>query len=486
MASVAWAEEVEDLSPEARDRYISQVQEEMEDEDDGLDWSWRYVALCVLLPCLNGCANGFAWAAVGLYFRSMQWPLWHCGLAGASGFVLRWLCQQLQLRVGLWVTLPLSMCHLSAAILAIVYSDQEWAIMGQMICLHGFDPTMCIEGVVYDAFRCRGERISSQATSTALSIMALMAALASTAGGLIYDYFNWQGMAVFHTSTQSLILLILLIHPTCRRSFMEVFFRKKAKSSKKLRSRTEATENERGKQKEGASHADGDVEESVFPLELGDSQSKCLGQIGVGEKSQALQSQHWLVLQERYWYPLMLSFLGMYLVLMRSCGHARETAMRESTEHTDDRNWLLLLLVDTVLPLDVLEREHWLKWRLLTLHVRLVMVLLILNHQVEYQIVQWLARLLAVALEAKEAWVEVALHWAELPTALLCHLSIEDLCLVLRNHKALYIERNIKSSALAGFEAWWNLLRVRFTCQAELSPNHFQWQPTPGAEREIY
>eukprot|EP00913_Durusdinium_trenchii_P033640 g31490.t1 len=238
-------EEVEDLSPEARDRYISQ------DEDDGLDWSWRYVALCVLLPCLNGCANGFAWAAVGLYFRSMQWPLWHCGLAGASGFVLRWLCQQLQLRVGLWVTLPLSMCHLSAAILAIVYSDQEWAIMGQMICLHGFDPTMCIEGVVYDAFRCRGERISSQATSTALSIMALMAALASTAGGLIYDYFNWQGMAVFHTSTQSLILLILLIHPTCRRSFMEVFFRKKAKSSKKLRSRTEATENERGKQKEG-------------------------------------------------------------------------------------------------------------------------------------------------------------------------------------------------------------------------------------------
>ena len=30
-------------------------------------------------------------------------------------------------RVGLWVTLPLSMCHLSAAILAIVYSDQARA-----------------------------------------------------------------------------------------------------------------------------------------------------------------------------------------------------------------------------------------------------------------------------------------------------------------------------------------------------------------------
>eukprot|EP00435_Cladocopium_sp_Y103_P000654 s5011_g1.t1 len=66
--------------------------------------------------------------------------------------------------------------------------------------------------------------MARQATSTSLGVFTVSIALACTAGGIIYDAYRWQGLSIFHCSCQGSLLLLLLIHPTCRQSFVASFF----------------------------------------------------------------------------------------------------------------------------------------------------------------------------------------------------------------------------------------------------------------------
>lgn len=75
----------------------------------------------------------------------------------------------------------------------------------------------------FDAFS-ESDDFARQATSTALAIFTVSIALACTLGGIIYDSSGWVGMSIFHGSGQGLLLLILLIYPTCRQSFRDFFY----------------------------------------------------------------------------------------------------------------------------------------------------------------------------------------------------------------------------------------------------------------------
>ena len=89
------------------------------DEDfETIPCGWKYVSVCLILPCLNGSLNGFVWPGYTLYLEEMGWSVTNAGLAVTIGFVLRMTIQQMQLRAGYWLIVPLSAMHLAFAILS--------------------------------------------------------------------------------------------------------------------------------------------------------------------------------------------------------------------------------------------------------------------------------------------------------------------------------------------------------------------------------
>eukprot|EP00438_Fugacium_kawagutii_P031480 Skav235034 [mRNA] locus=scaffold287:7209:9798:+ [translate_table: standard] len=100
----------EEYGRPSRKNWFDQMDELEWDDDEAerLPCSVDYVTSCLLLPCLNGCINGFAGSVQAIYFKDMGWPLWRLGLALALGFSSRLLTQRVQVRFGIWTAVPMS------------------------------------------------------------------------------------------------------------------------------------------------------------------------------------------------------------------------------------------------------------------------------------------------------------------------------------------------------------------------------------------
>ena len=221
------------LNPTAP-RDLQSDMENMEDLFDGLDseedfeslaCSFKYVRVCLLLPAVNGFLNAFLWPAYTLYYDEMEWPLVQAGAAVSVGFGSRVLMQQLQLKTGYWLIVPLSLLHLIIVILALIFQTNQWAVFAQLVVWLAIDPTAAIEGIAFDSFG-DSEVQARQATSTVLSVFTIAFACSCTLGGILYDASGWTGMALYHLSLQGLMTLLLACEPACRQSFMAVFFTK--------------------------------------------------------------------------------------------------------------------------------------------------------------------------------------------------------------------------------------------------------------------
>ena len=193
-----------------------------DDFDESLPCSFTYIRLCLLLPAAVGFLNGFLWPAYALYFEEMGWPLVQAGLAVSVGFLSRSLMQQLQLRTGYWLIVPLSSIHLIVVILALIFQTNEWAVFFQIVVWLGIDPTCSVEGIAFDSF-CESEVHARQAASTVLSVFTIAFACSCTLGGFLFDFAGWTGMGVYHISLQALVFLLLSCEPACWHSFMAVF-----------------------------------------------------------------------------------------------------------------------------------------------------------------------------------------------------------------------------------------------------------------------
>ena len=195
-----------------------------EEEDfESIPCSWKYVSVCILLPCLNGVLNGFVWPGYTLHYDAMGWPLVRAGLGLTVGCVVRMITQQMQLRAGYWLIVPLASIHLTFAALALVYTTSEWAVFCQVVVIMGIDASAAIEGIAFDSFGA-SEVQARQATSTVLSVFTIAIALSCTVGGGTYDLFGYTGVACYHTIGQSLLLIMLMTQPAIRASFRQTFF----------------------------------------------------------------------------------------------------------------------------------------------------------------------------------------------------------------------------------------------------------------------
>ena len=198
--------------------------DDFDDEDfETLPCGWKYVSVCLILPYLNGSLNGFLWPGYTLHFEEMGWSVTNAGLAISLGFLLRMITQQMQLRAGYWLIVPLAAVHLTFAILSFFYWSTEWAVFAEIIVAMGIDPTCAIEGIAFDSFGASQVQ-ARQATSTVLSVFTIAVALSVTIGGTIYDLAGWQGVTAYHSICQGTLLLTLCIQPALRQSFVEVFF----------------------------------------------------------------------------------------------------------------------------------------------------------------------------------------------------------------------------------------------------------------------
>ena len=105
---------------------------------------WSFASSCPGCPvCWMLCF----FPAYSLHFEEMEWPLIRAGMAVTIGFVSRVLVQQMILRAGYWLAVPLCMIHLTFAILALIFTTSEWAVFAQIVCVFGIDPTCAIEGI---------------------------------------------------------------------------------------------------------------------------------------------------------------------------------------------------------------------------------------------------------------------------------------------------------------------------------------------------
>ena len=178
------------------------------------------VFVCILLPLLNGTINGFLWPGYSLHFAENEWSLVTGGLAIAYGCLLRAGTQQLQLRGGYWLIVPMAVIHLVFAVLALIYQTSLWAIFAQIVVLMCLDPTAAIEGIAFDTFGA-SESQARQATSTLLSVSTIALASGCTIGGILYDLGGWTGVCTYHCISQGLLLLVLCMQPPIRKSFVE-------------------------------------------------------------------------------------------------------------------------------------------------------------------------------------------------------------------------------------------------------------------------
>ena len=206
---------------------LEEALDELDDFDDedfeSIPCGCKYVSVCLILPYLNGCLNGFIWPGYTLHFEEMGWSVTNAGLAVTIGFVLRMITQQMQLRAGYWLIVPLSAIHLTFAILSFFYWNTEWAVFAEIIVAMGIDPTCAIEGIAFDSFGA-SEVQARQATSTVLSVFTIAIALSVTIGGTIYDLAGWQGVTAYHSICQGILLLMFCLQPALKNSFVEVFF----------------------------------------------------------------------------------------------------------------------------------------------------------------------------------------------------------------------------------------------------------------------
>lgn len=197
------------------------------DAAETLPCNLAYVFVCILMPTLNGGLSGFIWPGYSLHFVEMDWPLVMAGAAVTIGFLLRAVTQQMQLRAGYWLIVPLATVHLVFAILALLYTTSLWAVFAQIVVFLGIDPTCAIEGIAFDTFGA-SEVQARQASSTILSVYTIAVAASCTLGGIVYDVSGWKGVCVYHSVCQGLQLLLICTQPAVHSSFRQVFFAPKA------------------------------------------------------------------------------------------------------------------------------------------------------------------------------------------------------------------------------------------------------------------
>ena len=206
------------------------AEEEVGDFHDGLDddfehlpCSWTYVVVCIFMPSLTGQLNVILTPAYTLHYQEMGWPLTRAGAAFSIGCGSRAIVQQIILRCGYWIAVPLCMVHLAIVILALIYTTSEWAVFSQIVAVWSIDPSCAIEGIAFDCFGA-SEIQAKMASSTALSVSTISVAVSCTIGGFIYDATGWTGVTAYHCALEGLLVLLLSLQPACRKSFMQVFF----------------------------------------------------------------------------------------------------------------------------------------------------------------------------------------------------------------------------------------------------------------------
>ena len=178
---------------------LEEYDDDSDYEEEKLECSGNYLLACIMLPFLDGNLTGFAWPGYTLHYAEMGWPAVNAGLSVTVGYAMRVAFQQMMRMAGFWIAIPFAMIHLAIALLAFFFPTSEPAVFLEVVAFICFQPTAVIEGIAFDTFG-SSETLARQATSTVLSVFTLSKAVACTLGGIVYDAFGWKGVAMYHVT----------------------------------------------------------------------------------------------------------------------------------------------------------------------------------------------------------------------------------------------------------------------------------------------
>ena len=203
--------------------------------DESIPCSLTYVSICIFFPASTGMLGGILWSGFSLHVREMGWSLAQAGIIVAVGAIARILVQQAILRIGLWTSAVFSALNLTSAILAALFTEQEWAVLLQAACAAMLDVTVAVEALAFDQWS-DSEAMVSQAQSTVLSMFTIACALAATISGIVFDTAGWKGIAFCHAGCASLQLLCIISQPKTWQSLKETLYGQEEDSDDELES----------------------------------------------------------------------------------------------------------------------------------------------------------------------------------------------------------------------------------------------------------
>ena len=192
------------------------------EDEPALEWSWRYVSLCVLIPLFNGLLNSYCFAGLALHYSDMGWPIERVGLASTAGYIGRTIFQKMQVSFGYWIIIPAGTIHLATAVVGVAYGQHEWAVILEIAMLLALQGEITNEGLAFDALGIT-EVTAKQASCTLIAVLTIFSGLSESIGGAIYQASGWQGMSVFHTVCQACSLILFSLEPGVWSSFFQVF-----------------------------------------------------------------------------------------------------------------------------------------------------------------------------------------------------------------------------------------------------------------------
>ncbi|CAK9071789.1 unnamed protein product [Durusdinium trenchii] len=188
------------------------MDDESEEEEDGIPWCWKYVALVVINPFIGGMCLSYVWGPLALHWKANNWPAWHLGALSMLVVQLRTPAVQLLVSSGLWMTLVFVLVSFLVMLPSIFLPNEEWAA-AVLVIVEAFELFVLYDAVSFVSFA-ETEMMAQQATAHTLQYFTLSSALAPTVGGATYILFGWQGIACLGAGLKFLQLVVLVTDST--------------------------------------------------------------------------------------------------------------------------------------------------------------------------------------------------------------------------------------------------------------------------------
>lgn len=195
---------IEDRSTKSNEQNGSSSQQQA--DSGNLHLSISSIALVCVLPWLVFCIWGFSYSSIALHYRANGWPIWRLSVIALNGNLFRPIVNGLIGQAGAWVAAPLSLLALISIVPACIWPNSELLVSIQLFMAYFIYLELALQTVCFSQFAHdkdllkRASRLQTLGGTTGYAMSPFI-------GGMVYDFWGWQGCAGMHLACQGLLTL---------------------------------------------------------------------------------------------------------------------------------------------------------------------------------------------------------------------------------------------------------------------------------------